>query len=204
MHVAPTNETRVVHGMRVSTPVRLFAELAGDLSLVDLVVLGDQLVRRGLTSPAELRRRAQRERGERGRLARRAAALVRAGVDSPMETRVRLLILLAGIPEPLVNHPVRDERGDVIRRFDLYWPEAGLVVEYDGRVHIEREQQWVRDLRRREGDENAGLRVLVFVSSDVFRTPGETVRRVFEVLRSRGCPGLPSRPRDEWRTYFGV
>ena len=51
------------------------------------------------------------------RLALRAAGLVREGVDSPMETRVRLLIVLAGLPEPSVNHIVRAEDGSWRMRF---------------------------------------------------------------------------------------
>ena len=41
------------------------------------------------------------------RLARRAASLAREGVDSPQETRLRLLLVLAGLPEPRVNVIIR-------------------------------------------------------------------------------------------------
>ena len=44
------------------------------------------------------------------------------GVDSPMETRLRMLLVLAGLPEPRVNYLLRDEHGIVVRRFDLYYP----------------------------------------------------------------------------------
>jgi hypothetical protein len=57
------------------------------------------------------------------RLARRVAGLVRKGVDSAMETRLRLLIVLAGLPEPEVNVIVRDENGDWELRFDLCYPQ---------------------------------------------------------------------------------
>lgn len=44
--------------------------------------------------------------------------------------------------------------------------------------------------------------MLVFVSNDIYRTPGMTVVRVWRVLQSRGLPGLPIRPRDDWRPHF--
>ena len=79
------------------------------LELVDLVVLGDGLVRQGhITAPALLKAARQHE-GPGAALARLAAGYVRPGVDSPMETRVRMLFVLAGFPEPVVNVEVFDD-----------------------------------------------------------------------------------------------
>jgi hypothetical protein len=80
----------------VTSPARTFVDLADLLALVDLVVVGDALVRLGLCSPARLCEEAAAARTRRVRqAARRAAALVRPRVDSPMETRLRLLLVLA-------------------------------------------------------------------------------------------------------------
>jgi len=69
--------------------------------LTELVTAGDSLVRRAGVEPDRLIEAASSARGVRGaRLARQAAALVRRGVDSPMESRLRLLLVLAGLPEP--------------------------------------------------------------------------------------------------------
>ena len=50
--------------------------------------------------------------GRGAKLARRAARFVRDGVDSAMETRLRMLLVLAGLPAPEVNfilhHPDRE------------------------------------------------------------------------------------------------
>jgi hypothetical protein len=47
--------------------------------------------------------------GRRGRSALRLAiGCIRAGVESPRETLVRLMIVAAGLPEPVVNATVRD------------------------------------------------------------------------------------------------
>lgn len=94
--IAQVHETRYPHsvvedGFGVTPVIRTFVDLADFLCLVDLVVLEDAAVRRGLvtrqvlvdeTAPASHRRGAG--------AARRAAGLVREHVDSPRETRLRL------------------------------------------------------------------------------------------------------------------
>ena len=65
----------------ITTPIQTFLDLAPELSLVDLVVLGDSLIRRGRLTPEMLVEAATTRRGRGCRLARRAAALVRPEVD---------------------------------------------------------------------------------------------------------------------------
>lgn len=201
-HVRPGARVAVLDGVRVTPLPDLFVELAQMLPLVELVVVGDWMLRRRGTDLAALEEAARATEGKAGRLAREAVAHVRHHVDSPMETRSRMLIVLAGLPEPRVNGVIRDERGDVVRRHDLDWPEQLVALEFDGRHHIEREGQWEKDLRRREAAEADGWRVIVLVARDIYRTPGETVDRVFAALKARGAEGLPSRPSDEWRRHF--
>lgn len=201
-HVGDERWVHTVRGVRVSTPAQLFVEMAGSLGLVDLVVLGDHLVRRGRVSPESLRAFCARSRHRQARRARTAAAHVRAEVDSPMETRLRMLLVLAGLPEPVVNHQVRAEDGAVLRRFDLSYPQVRVLIEYDGRHHVERESQWRRDLARREANDREGWRSVVVVSEDVFVTPEDTLVRVIAGLRERGLPGVPARPSDQWRAHF--
>ena len=121
----------------MTTAEDTFLDLAGELGLVDLVVLGDALVRRRRTTVTKLVAAAAQASGRHVALARRAAGLVRAGVDSPMESRLRMLLVLAGLPEPVVNHTEHDDRGWWVRRFDLSYPAARVAVEYDGRQHAE-------------------------------------------------------------------
>lgn len=201
-HLAAEADVVMVRGRRCSSAAALFGELAASLDLVDLVVVGDHLVRRGLASVGCLRERAATMAGPTGRRARRAAAYVRAGVDSPMETRLRMLLVLAGLPKPTVNHTIRDVDGEPVRRFDLSWPCVKVIVEYDGRHHVAREQTWERDLDRREWIDDGGWRLLVVTSRGVYAEPARTVERVFDVLRTRRLPGLPAAPRDDWRPHF--
>lgn len=192
----------VRHGVRVSVLTDLFVELADELPLVELVVAGDWMVRRHRVRVKDLRRAAKDAPGRAGELARKAASYVRSRVDSPMESRLRMLMVLAGIPEPVVNLSVRDVDGEPVRRFDLSWPEVRVIVEYDGRHHVERMEQWESDLERREEIDDEGWRILVVVAHGVYADPGSTVRRVFRLLRSRGLEDLPEAPSEDWRPHF--
>lgn len=187
-------------GVRLTTPEQTFLDLAGELSLVDLVVLGDSLVRVKRVSPEGLVAAAADYRGGSRRLARRAASLVRAEVDSPMESRLRMLIVLAGLPEPTINHRVFDANGEVIWRFDLSYPQVRLIIEYDGRQHAESDRQWGRDIGRREWMDDHDWRLLVVVSRDVYALPARTLRRLVTVMRERGMD-VP-RLSEEWRLHF--
>ncbi len=204
-HVASVaaEEIRVMDGVRFSCPERMFVELARLLGLVDLVAVGDFLVRRRHTTCTALVDFCARSRDVHAREARRAAAYVRDRVDSPMETRLRMLIVLAGLPEPEVNVTIRDEGGTILMRVDLCYPRARLAIEYDGQHHVEIEGQQDRDDERQDDlDElDERWRVLTVTSKGVYRRPDKTVDRVWRALRKRGYPQL-RRPTDAWRPHF--
>lgn len=201
-HVGNPWHVVVRHGVRTSHELQAFVELAELIGLVDLVVVGDHLVRRrGITREQLVAFSAASTHRAAG-AARRAAAYVRAGVDSPMETRLRMLLVLAGLPEPKVNLTIRAGDGEVLRKYDLSFPEVKVVVEYDGRQHVERVEQWEEDLARREAIDDSAWRILVVVSYGVHRHPERTLGRVHRLLRARGCPGVPARLSDDWRPHF--
>lgn len=189
-------------GVPVTDPVQTFLDLATEVNLVELVAFGDSVVRTQGITPAALIRAADGWTGKGRRLARRAARYVREGVDSPMESRLRMLIVLAGLPEPTVNFIVWRDDGTWHMRFDLSYPGLKLLVEYDGRQHAEDDDQWDRDIDRREELDRLGLRLLVVRSKGIFVEPERTLRRVATALRERGCDSVPGRFKDEWRLYF--
>jgi hypothetical protein len=119
-----------------------------------------------------------------------------------METRLRLLLVLSGLPEPEVNRTIRADNGDALRRYDLSWPAARVIVEYDGRQHVERVEQWESDLDRREAIDDEGWRIVVITARGIYGQPGRTVERVWRVLRVRRLNGMPTRPADDWRAHF--
>ena len=189
----------MVQGVRLTTPAWTSLDLSDELGLVHLVVLGDSLVKAKRVTPAQLVDAAASFRGRSRRLARRAASLVRAEVDSPMESRLRMLMVLAGLPEPVVNHQIRWSDGTVRFRFDLSYPDHRLITEYDGRQHAEG-KQWDIDVDRREWMDGESWRLVVVRSKDIYRTPALTLSRIMGAMRDKGM-NVP-RLSDEWRQHF--
>ncbi|HYH33530.1 MAG TPA: hypothetical protein VD814_00115 [Nocardioides sp.] len=99
--------------------------------------------------------------------ARRAVALAEENSWSPWESRMRLAWELdAGLPRPLCNIPVFDRSGRHLGTPDLLDPEAGLVAEYDGGLHLlGRQRRHDRD--REEELRRHGLEYLTVLGGDV-------------------------------------
>lgn len=189
-------------GIRLSELCQLFVQLSSMLPLVDLVAVGDAMVRKFKVPLEELVDFCASSTDKDASSARRAASYVREGVDSPMETRLRMLIVLAGLPEPAVNFKLYDEQGHVRRRLDLSYPGIRLIVEYDGRQHAEDPVQWNSDLERREEFDDGEWRILVVTAKGIYREPERTLQRVRKALVARGYPGVPRRFSDDWRVHF--
>jgi very-short-patch-repair endonuclease len=165
-------------GLPVLPPARLWTQLAGELDEVEVVVLGDALLRRtsARASAGDLRRAVDRlAPGTRG-LRRLVAALprLRAGTDSCQETRLRLALVDSGLPCPEVNRPVLDGAGRFVVLPDLSYPEQRVAVEYDGDVHRTEPRAWRRDVARRQALEHLGWRQITCTADDV-RDPRRAV-----------------------------
>lgn len=190
-------------GVPLSTPIEVFLELAAaGLSLVDLVVLADSLIARERVTLGELREAAAAHVGKGRRLAGRAADLAREGVDSPMETRLRLLLVFAGFPEPTVNLILRFGEGEWQRRFDLAYERIRVLIEYEGRHHRDVVEQWLSDINRREELDRLQWRLVIVTAEGIYDEPWWTLERVRDVLVERGMPGVPRRFDPEWRLHF--
>jgi hypothetical protein len=189
-------------GLVHSAPLQVFVELAEQLTLVDLVVVGDWLVRKNMVTLSELRTFAGTSKLKGAAAARAAVAFVRERVDSPMETRLRMLFVLAGFPEPEVN--LTYDLGDGRRRYDLCWPGVKVIAEYDGRHHAQREEQWEADLERREQIDDDEWRIRVFIAKDIYNTPDRTLERMATLLRAKRLPGMPRCLKDDWRAHFPI
>jgi hypothetical protein len=200
-HLRDGGRIVVVDGVRASSGPQLFVGPAELLGLVDLVIVGDFLVRFRKVKPATLLAFCADSTLPGADHARRAAAYVRERVDSPM-ARLRMLLVLAGLPEPRVNISVTDAHGLPIRKYDLSYPSVKVAVEYDGRHHVEREEQWESDLDRREASDDDEWRILVITSKGIFDNPQRTLDRVTRLLRRRGLAGVPRRLSDDWRAHF--
>lgn len=180
-------------GLLMTPPERTFLDLAPYCDLVQLVSAGDSLVRRTDATPEHLVELAARTIGVRGiRLARDAAALVRPGVDSPMESLLRMVIVLGGLPEPHIGYVIHDSAGGWLATPDLSYPEPELriAIEYDGKHHLKDARQWRQDIRRRENLEREGWLVRVITAYDLLQTPGTVVARISQDLHNRRHPRL--------------
>lgn len=199
----PTFQTVRHRGVLIAAPTAIFLQLAASrLDLTELVAIGDGLVRRRRTTPEALVEAAAAHEGKGARLARRAAAYVRTGVDSPKETRLRMLMVLAGLPEPAVDHKVRTEDGEWERRFDLCYPALKLIIEYDGLHHLREREQWSQDLLRREQLESAGWRIIVINADMLTGDPRGTLARIRTAMIERGAGPLRTRPPAIWTRTF--
>ena len=105
--------------------------------------------------------------------------LAEPATESPMETRLRLLLVLEGLPRPQVQISLHDDKGHFIGRPDLYYPSHRLALEYDGASHRE---TMTADHRRQNRLLNAGYRLLRFTAADVLSTPDSVVLLVRQAL----------------------
>lgn len=193
--------TTVRRAVRMTSPEQTFIDMGSYLDLVELVILGDRLVKREVTAPERMIRSADEWSGHHRHLVGRAARLVRAGVDSPPESRLRMLITLAGFPEPRVNYIVRDpDTGAWLRRFELAYPELRIAIEYEGRQHRDDDEIWAADIERREELDANAWRVVQVISTGLSESPLRTLQRIDRVRVERGA--RPCALRDEWKPYF--
>jgi len=136
---------------------------------------------------ARLRATVERYRDRRGggRL-RLALARTRLRVDSPQETRTRLLVVAAGIPEPEVNRDVHaDDGSGWLFRPDLRWLRPKVALEYDGADHLKPERRY-KDVARRELADRNGWRVVVVLARDLTTYRRRLVVRIEDALHDRG------------------
>ena len=92
-----------------------------------------------------------------------------------METRLRWLLIEAGLPSPEVQVDLRDHEGRFVGRADLYYPRSRLVIEYDGANHGDR---LVADDRRQNLLVDAGFRLLRFTAADVYKRSETVIAQV--------------------------
>jgi hypothetical protein len=125
---------------RLTTPLRTAFDLARRDPLPDAVAAVDALARAWRFGRDELSALAARHPGVRGLVqVRRAIALMDPRAESLPETRLRVGLVLRGVPPPVPQFPVRLPNGRTAR-LDLAWPRPRpgrrpVALEYDGAEH---------------------------------------------------------------------
>ena len=170
-----------------TTPERTAWDVAVLENLRTAVGVLDALVRAETLDLARLLALARDGAGRWGvTRVRRAFELVDGQAMSPPESWVRVACALAGLPAPVPQYEVFDG-GVWLGAVDFAWPEAKLIVEYEGEYHFD-ELQIVRDDARYERFLAAGWRVIRYAAHDL-RDMTALVARIAAALAAAPSAG---------------
>jgi very-short-patch-repair endonuclease len=175
---------RTADGHRTS-PVRTLLDVARHAPLAAALIVADSACH---ADPALLGRLTAEVAVRRGlpglQSARAVVALIEPRTESPLETALRILLVLAGLPRPEAQ--VEIAVTGLRFRADLAYRQRQVLLEADGR---DRHEAWHRaqaDRRRQNLLVNAGWRVLRFTWDDVLTRPATVIATVARAL------GLPA------------
>src|SRR4051812_46310127 len=106
-----------------------------------------------------------------------------------METRLRLILVLRGLPRPQAQYPVLDNRRRRAVWLDLAYPEHRIGIEYEGADHT-RPERVLRDAGRYTWLVDDGWRKYRFTKYEVYREPDEIAATVDRALGVRSTGAL--------------
>ena len=107
-----------------------------------------------------------------------AVELTREDCWSPRESVLRLHIVMAGLPEPLLNQNVYDDHGRFLGCVDLAYPHLKVAIEYQSVLHHSR---YSADVERIAALRAAGWTVIE-VTSALLSRPEELVARIRQAI----------------------
>jgi hypothetical protein len=168
-------------GVPVVAPARMALDLGMRTNLVEAVADLDQVLRAGLVDEDDLTRFLAKSHERGVRRARRAFSFSDPRARSREETRLRLLLVLAGL-WPVPQYQVCDAFGFVARA-GLAFPLQKVTVEYDPAQHADAEQATC-DRMRRNALRAAGWRVMLLRAAQLHDEPQAVVAAVRAVLAS--------------------
>lgn len=187
------DEIETVDGIRISTRSRTWLDMARRLSERELVCMGDQLIRvpravfEDRTQPFDTLEGLCALVGRHPNLqgvvrARAALERMRVGADSAPESLLRLAMEDAGLPEPQLQVPLR-ENDAVGPTADLGYRQRRIAIQYDGEHHL-LEAQILSDRRRNKAFEVAGWAVVVFGKKDLADGFDRAIRQIKRAIRT--------------------
>lgn len=189
-HRLQTREPAFVahHDLPVEEVTRAWRQAGTLWDLDDLIAAADFLISGDapLTTVEQLVDEVAVMGDVRGGLLRRALEEVRVGPRSPRETRLRLLLVRAGLPEPEINWTLRDERGRAVAELDLAYPRWKVSPEYDGRVHAEDAKQFARDADRWDAIRSQGWDHVRILNHHLKRSGAAAIGKVRRALTRAG------------------
>lgn len=178
------DEIGLIASVDATTPARTAFDIGRTRPADQAIPILDALMNATRIGPPDVLAVARAHPGVRGaaRL-RQMLDLVDGGSESPQETKVRLILVRAGLPRPQTQIDFRELR----IRVDMGWRRWKVAVEYDGVHHWADRHQRSWDIDRIAMLEEAGWAV-IRVSSDLLLRPLVVVERVRAKLRAAGCP----------------
>lgn len=178
------DEVEWIAGIDCTTVQRTAFDLGRRLDGEEPVIRIDALLNATGVPVHEISALAQRHQGARNiRQLRGVLQLVDGGAESPQETRVRLLLVKAGLPRPETQ--IRLGK----RRVDMGWREYQVGVEYDGEQHWTNPREHAGDIGRLEYLAGLGWTIVRVSAWHLRKDPDGIVKRAAEALRVRGWRG---------------
>jgi len=188
-----------IDGCPVLASARCLVDAATNHGIASVVAWGDSLIRLGKVTLDALRAFGDDNHFDGVLRLRRAVSLMSDRAESHMESLVRVMIELAGLPRPLVNHSYGEE--SFLARLDLSYGEYKIAVEYDGRQHGLSLEQRERDVRRREQMEREGW-VFIVITAAQLEYPRDLILRIHRLLVERGYRGARPTFSQGWIAAF--
>jgi very-short-patch-repair endonuclease len=177
------SETVMRRGHPTTSVVRTLADLSRRLPLVEAVAALDMALHKRLLKSDDLRSWVCAHQRYPGiRRLRQTIELAEPATESVMETRLRLLLVMARLPKPQAQVPLHDRAGRFLGRPDFYYSHHRLALEYDGAQHRE---NVTGDNRRQNRLVDAGYRLLRFTAADVLSAPDSIVALVRRALSAQ-------------------
>lgn len=171
----------LVAGFPVTSPARTCFDLAGRLPLTESVAAIDMALHDEYLSLEAFSAYVSAHHGVHGVVkARRVLPLLEPRSESPMESRLRMLLVLSRLDRPEAQVSLCDAGGGFVARVDLYYPKARLAIEYDGEQHRD---QLTADNRRQNRLHDIGVALLRYSAPDLRERPDQIVAQVAAALR---------------------
>lgn len=179
--------------VEVTSPDRTPLDITTVAGVEPSLVVMNHFLHTGLTTPERLRERYDTMRRDPFTL--RTDIVLRladARIESVGESRTVFLCWRNGVPAPVPQWLVYDERGRLVARLDFAWPELKVWLEFDGRekyLKYLKEGETVVDAVLREKEREStiakltGWRCIRITWADL-QQPERTAARIIAFLRN--------------------
>jgi hypothetical protein len=176
-------------GLLAMSAPRAFVDVARVEHLVEAVALGDAVLRSGAATREQLEAAVDRAARLRGVVAARTTLPhLEPRSESQGESRLRMQLVLGGLPRPEAQVDYYDARGGHVARIDLVI--EGLLLEYDGREQRLRSEVFGADRQRQNRLVDLGGDLRRYTSTDV--TPRAAVALCSSVRAALAASAGPS------------